>query len=332
MPNSTATPDTGQSADQRIADLQAQVAQLQEQVARLRAERSRLCWAVGHDELTGLPNRRLFHTLAPRLLNDSAAARPAAVLVLDLNGFKPINDQWGHHTGDHVLRTAAHRLATVAAGHLVARLGGDEFAAVLTYPFPTSRPTWWRPTINALCTALAEPIPVNGRTLTIHAAIGVAKADPDTPVDELLHRADQAMYLAKRGRTTPAIGVWQPTDHQPAGGHPTGAGDNAGEDTRQRPAYPTEPATPPPTLHPSQRDPAHVAPASTYHPSDPVWVFRDGAWRTAVVNHASRFAVTATYRRSHHHGTGVDTMTAQYVLPRGDTDSHPDLRLTLVAS
>jgi diguanylate cyclase (GGDEF)-like protein len=339
MQNSTASLRPVEPADAQIVDLQAQVAQLQEQVATLKAERTRLWWAVGHDELTGLPNRRLFHDLAPRLLDADDHEQFAAVVVLDLNDFKPINDRWGHHVGDHVLRTCARRLAIVAAGHLVARLGGDEFAAVLTYPFPTGRPTWWRPTVDALVAALAEPIPMGVRRLTVNASVGVALAEPTAPIGELLRRADEAMYLAKGSGQDPAVRVWQPTgDHKPKqpgdqpnpqSGHlrQTAVQDAAGERAGPEVVPPAGNDTAPPTTHPSQRDPAHVAPANTYRPNDRVWVYRDGAWRVGVVHSASRLAVTATYRRTSHHGTGVDTMTAQYVLPRGDTDPDLDRRL-----
>src|SRR5437588_11812744 len=77
----------GEQADAELNRLRAQVTWLQ-------AERAALWWAVGHDELTGLANRRLFHTLAPPVLRERG--RRAAVIVLDLNGFKPINDRFGH--------------------------------------------------------------------------------------------------------------------------------------------------------------------------------------------------------------------------------------------
>lgn len=78
-----------------------------------------------------------------------------------------------------------------------------------------------------------------------------------------------------------------------------------------------------PVFDPNQRDPAQVAPADSYRPDDPVWVHRDGGWRTGVVDRASRFGVMVTYRRTGHRGTGVDTVTAQYLVARVDGD--PDL-------
>lgn len=77
---------------------------------------------------------------------------------------------------------------------------------------------------------------------------------------------------------------------------------------------------PAPTVEPHERDPVSIAPTDTYRPADPVWVYRAGTWRAGVIEVASPWAATVTYRTSNARGTGVDTMTAQYVLPRGETD------------
>ena len=75
-----------------------------------------------------------------------------------------------------------------------------------------------------------------------------------------------------------------------------------------------------PTIDPDQRDPAEVAPTDSYHPADPVWVFRAGGWRAGVVEAASSRAATVTYRPNNSRGTGVDTLTARFVLARADLD------------
>lgn len=77
---------------------------------------------------------------------------------------------------------------------------------------------------------------------------------------------------------------------------------------------------PAPTIDPNRRDASGIAPTDSYQPSDPVWVYRGGTWRAGVVETASARAATVTYRPSGSRGTGVDTLTAQYVLPRADID------------
>jgi hypothetical protein len=77
---------------------------------------------------------------------------------------------------------------------------------------------------------------------------------------------------------------------------------------------------PAPTIHPEQRDPADIAPTDSYRPADPVWVYRGGTWRAGVVETASRRAATVTYRPTENRGTGVDTLTARYLLARVEID------------
>jgi diguanylate cyclase (GGDEF)-like protein len=177
------------------ARLRASVARLQGEVTRLREERDLLAWAVGHDELTGLANRRLFATLVPRLLLERKAV---ALVAVDLNGFKPINDRYGHETGDYVLRVVAGRLASWGGGDLVARLGGDEFACVLTR-------REWRLEIGLLSAAIARPIMTCDGSVQVTASIGVALARSKDSWMELLRRADLAMYQAKASRSCYAV-------------------------------------------------------------------------------------------------------------------------------
>ena len=83
---------------------------------------------------------------------------------------------------------------------------------------------------------------------------------------------------------------------------------------------------PAPTIDPEHRDPAQIAPTNTYRPTDPVWVFRGGLWRSGVVEAASTRAATVTYRPTNNRGTGVDTVTAPYILARADADPLLDRR------
>lgn len=339
------------------ARAEAELAQLRTQVAWLQAERAALWWAVGHDDLTGLPNRRLFYTLAPPLLR---AGRPAVVMVLDLNGFKPINDRFGHDTGDSVLRLVAQRIASCSGDNLVARLGGDEFAAVLTSPHPQTREDWWRPAVARLSAAIAEPMPVAGRTLTVTASIGIAPAHGDVLIDDLMRFADLAMYQAKvtgRSHLAWAMDAVNDTAAHPSGQRrPLRHGDHCREAITARHSDPdaaTAAQSPgqgqsrrrspqvveltvfvagqqtggdmsAPTCDPIRRDPSDVAPASTYHRGDPVWVHRNRAWRPGVVEGAASTAVMVTYRCAEGRGTAVDTMSAQYVVPRADVDAQLD--------
>jgi diguanylate cyclase (GGDEF)-like protein/PAS domain S-box-containing protein len=157
--------------------------------------------AAAHDPLTGLPNRR---ALLDRLRSARVRARRKgeriAVLFLDLNGFKPINDQFGHTTGDAVLRVTGERLCQAIRGHdAVARLGGDEFVVLLERVADEADVL---SVARRIAAGIAVPIEHDGRTVTVSASIGIAHAANDDglgdgPVDELLEAADKAMYEAK---------------------------------------------------------------------------------------------------------------------------------------
>jgi diguanylate cyclase (GGDEF)-like protein/PAS domain S-box-containing protein len=154
---------------------------------------------AAHDVLTGLPNRR---RLVSRIRDAAERARrgggPMAVLFLDLNGFKPVNDKYGHAVGDELLIRIAGRLAgTVRSTDFVARLGGDEFVVVLEQFGPVDRVT---SVIQRILAAVEEPLPLSTATVTVSTSIGVAiVADPEATVDpeELVKSADEAMYRAK---------------------------------------------------------------------------------------------------------------------------------------
>jgi diguanylate cyclase (GGDEF)-like protein len=158
----------------------------------LRAERH----AARHDPLTGLPNRRTFYQRGAAIIADRAQ-RPLAVVLLDLDDFKRVNDEFGHAVGDEVLVTIAQRLATYAGDNLVARIGGDEFAGLFansvdggSVPYPTGQ---------RLAEALAAPMPIAGRSLTITASVGVVPLiGYAADLAGALRDADDAMYRAKR--------------------------------------------------------------------------------------------------------------------------------------
>jgi diguanylate cyclase len=152
--------------------------------------------AATHDPLTGLPNRRKLYEHAGRIFDARSGDGILALLLIDLNHFKEVNDTLGHAAGDDVLCEVAHRLREAAQpGDLVARLGGDEFAVLMTR-LPT--PAMASHRAESMLTALDRSIEVDGMQLTIEAAGGIALAPGTGGVAELMRRADVAMYQAKR--------------------------------------------------------------------------------------------------------------------------------------
>ncbi|MFI5495492.1 putative bifunctional diguanylate cyclase/phosphodiesterase [Actinoplanes sp. NPDC051859] len=164
------------------------------ELKRINAENA---YAATHDPLTGLPNRRELLEQAKGIFTQRSPEGMCALLLIDLNHFKEVNDTLGHTAGDKVLHEVARRLAAAARpGDLVARLGGDEFAVLLTgLPAPAVA------THRAadLLAVLDQPIDVDGMQLTVEAAGGIALAPGSGGVQELMRRADVAMYQAKRG-------------------------------------------------------------------------------------------------------------------------------------
>ena len=154
-----------------------------------------------HDGLTGLANRSLFRDRLEQALARSArAGATVGVLILDLDGFKQVNDSLGHDAGDQLLRVVADRLTeTVRVTDTVARFGGDEFAVLLDQTDEALAVSVAR---RALA-RLAEPAVVAGRELEVAASIGIALQTGEQGGDELVRSADVAMYAAKdagRGR------------------------------------------------------------------------------------------------------------------------------------
>jgi len=155
-------------------------------------------YLANHDSLTGLLNRAAFQgRLEQSLLQARSSAGAVALLFIDLDGFKRVNDAEGHHAGDEVLRIVAQRIAsTVRVGDTLARLGGDEFLVMLDQEVTRDVTD----TIgHRIIEALHLPMAVDGRDLSIGASIGVAMYPPmEGDIDALMNRADQAMYAAKR--------------------------------------------------------------------------------------------------------------------------------------
>jgi diguanylate cyclase (GGDEF)-like protein len=198
-----ATPADGTRADGR--SMEAELTRLRAQVAVLEAERAALWWQTNHDELTGIANRRHLNAIGPALLQRTGRC---AVLILDLNGFKPINDRYGHAVGDDVLRIVATRLSECVRDDLAVRLSGDEFAAILTTSPVVGEAAQWPAAVDAIAAAITEPMTVDGHRLTVTASIGVATTDGEpATITELIRRADLAMYRAKAKRYCSNV-VW----------------------------------------------------------------------------------------------------------------------------
>ncbi|MFI5909619.1 diguanylate cyclase domain-containing protein [Dactylosporangium sp. NPDC051541] len=160
-----------------------------------------------HDPLTGLGNRALIgERLTQALARARRTNRRVGVLLIDLNGFKPINDTLGHEAGDELLRAVAGRLThCVRLEDTVGRLGGDEFVVVLEdLPDLAAAAT----VAERVVEAIGTPIVVGGHRLPASASVGVAMSNEASLPDELLRQADSAMYAAKRARRTGAFEIY----------------------------------------------------------------------------------------------------------------------------
>lgn len=175
-------------AGKRVLDLQAQLIAARESV-RLNAVR---------DPLTGLPNRLLFaDRLSGAIAGYTRTQKPVAVMFVDLDHFKAINDSLGHNVGDQLLKQVAQRLSgSVRSDDTVARMGGDEFTIILQEANDAADAA---KTAERILNALAEPFVLGGRNYTISGSIGISLYPQDgEDVETLVRNADAAMYRAKQ--------------------------------------------------------------------------------------------------------------------------------------
>lgn len=171
-------------------------------VSDQRVEKEQLAWSAAHDALTGLANRKLFEQRAASVLAAVPRSVPSAMVFIDLDCFKPINDSAGHAAGDAVLRAVAEALtSSVRATDLVARLGGDEFALLLEH---CGLEGAMRIAENVRLAIDELALPWDGRVLRVGASLGIACiGEDDTSVDAWVAAADAACYEAKAaGRGT----------------------------------------------------------------------------------------------------------------------------------
>ena len=179
---------------------------LRREVVRRRKAEAEAYELARHDVLTGLPNRRWFIEDFDKCAGQIPQDESRALLVVDLDNFKPVNDVYGHRLGDEVLRVIARRLSKIVEDGAVARLGGDEFGIILRYRLDSDAP---ERLARQIVHELSRPIPLAALSLQVGVSVGVATcagggagndamAQRDgAPVETALRQADMAMYWAK---------------------------------------------------------------------------------------------------------------------------------------
>lgn len=213
-----------QEASQKLSQVNASLEHevqkrqiLEQELTQMTAQQQQTLHAAMHDPLTGLPNRVLFQD---RLAHGIAQAKrhrwTLAVMFLDLDNFKAINDAYGHDTGDAVLLTIATRLKeTTRTDDTVSRHGGDEFLYLL---MEIEDDHGIATVAKKILNAVQLPCEVNGRMLEVNTSIGISIFPKDgTTVVELIMRADAAMYRAKQNHSGYAFASGDPwPSHTPA--------------------------------------------------------------------------------------------------------------------
>ena len=186
-----------EQAESHVKELEHYVVQLEKSGQALKKSHERFRHAAFHDALTGLPNRNYFIDAIKQLLKtcSSDADHKFAVLFLDLNRFKTINDSLGHMMGDRLIKNVAKRLSNIAGENIVGRFSGDEFALILPEIDNTADVAGFADRIAA---RLAEPYSLIGRKVFTSACIGIAFGNGGyRRAEDLLRDADIAMYYAK---------------------------------------------------------------------------------------------------------------------------------------
>ncbi|MDQ2890800.1 MAG: EAL domain-containing protein [Gemmatimonadota bacterium] len=171
---------------------------------------TQLTYRAFHDPLTGLANRALFRDRVMHALSRVGRGKHVAIVFLDLDDFKTVNDSLGHTEGDRLLSAVASRLIGAVRSHdTVARFGGDEFAILLEDLVSKSEAL---DVVARIEESLVAPVPLRGREMTVSASIGLAHADPADGADDILRNADVAMYSAKESGSARHI-VFEPRMH-----------------------------------------------------------------------------------------------------------------------
>jgi diguanylate cyclase (GGDEF)-like protein len=195
---------------ERTRELAAINDRLKSEIVKRQQSDAKTQYLAYHDALTGLGNRVTFKEAAQRALEGQQVTQaPFAILFLDLDGFKTVNDTLGHSIGDALLKAMAARLRDrLPEDILIARLGGDEFGLLMSN---CGKPDAAVSLANDVIEAVAEPFNLDGHAASVSASVGIAIADQTAvTVDELLKSADLAMYRAKEdGRGESGPGTWR---------------------------------------------------------------------------------------------------------------------------
>jgi diguanylate cyclase (GGDEF)-like protein len=186
---------------------------LEQLLEQLRRMEQRLTHQTNHDELTGLANRTMFARIVTDSLSLAENGQCAAVLFVDLDDFKTVNDSLGHAAGDELLVALGRRLrSAIPPNATAARLGGDEFAVVLPGVRDLAEVT---AIAEQLLATIGAPVSTVGRVVPVHASIGAALSLPGQSTADLLRNADTAMYAAKNlGKDR--VAVFEPALHDAA--------------------------------------------------------------------------------------------------------------------
>jgi diguanylate cyclase (GGDEF)-like protein len=164
-------------------------------ITESRAEAAELRRQATTDSLTGLDNRVTLFRKLDAALASAGDERSVAVLYVDLDHFKPVNDGWGHEAGDELLAIVAERLqGCVRQGDVVGRIGGDEFVIVVHADRGDSGPELLG---QRVVEVLGQPFDLSFATVTIGASVGLAFGGPGDATRSVIHRADMAAYEAK---------------------------------------------------------------------------------------------------------------------------------------
>lgn len=188
-----------------VAALRALLVKTQEELTAAQEREKRARYLAFHDDLTSLPNRRFFRERLDLALRDEGiGVPPLAVLYLDLDGFKALNDLYGHDTGDALLSTVARRLShALRAEDLVSRLAGDEYGCLINGVSSRER---LQEMAATLFHAVSAPFKIGTLELTVRPSIGIAVYPSDgSTTGELMKAADSAMYKAKRQKSSYAF-------------------------------------------------------------------------------------------------------------------------------